>query len=64
MTIKGALSEADVRKLRDRIYGRGSDKSWEGSKAAWLMPECVEWMQDYIARNKRERAIERAEGAI
>ena len=40
------IIEADVRRLRDRVYGQiSTDKNWEACKDAWLKPENIKWLK-------------------
>jgi hypothetical protein len=41
------LTEAQVRALRDEVYGGtpSSDKNWEGCKDAWMQPDEILWLQ-------------------
>ena len=43
------LSEAEVRALRDQVFGHNStDKNWDGCKEKWLTPEGIQWLQDHV----------------
>lgn len=46
-------SEAQVRELRERIYGPITDASWECVKANWLKPENVRWLQQENEKEAR-----------
>jgi hypothetical protein len=40
------LSEAEIRALRDSVYGQASgDNNWNACKDKWLTPENVAWLQ-------------------
>lgn len=40
------LTEADVRALRDLVYGQSStDRNWEACKEEWMRPENLAWLQ-------------------
>ena len=38
------LPEAEVRLLRDAIYGPTTDRGWEACKHNWMKPENVRWL--------------------
>lgn len=42
--MKDTLTEKDIRKLRDNIYGKGSDKNWETCKHNWMTPDGIKWL--------------------
>ena len=42
-----AVSEAEVRRLRDNIYGHHSDQGWDACKAGWMKPENVQWLREH-----------------
>ncbi|MDR3427830.1 hypothetical protein [Silvimonas sp.] len=40
------LTEAEVRALRDSVYGQPStDKCWDACGEKWMQPENVEWLK-------------------
>lgn len=40
------LTEAQVRALRDRVYGHiSSDRNWERCKESWMDPANIRWLQ-------------------
>lgn len=44
------LTEADVRALRDRVFGEPcTDKNWNGCKDRWMTPESIAWLQSQPA---------------
>lgn len=47
--MKTQLTEQEVRKLRDNIYGTlpkfRTDDGWEHVKDKWMTPENIEWLQ-------------------
>lgn len=57
------MSEEEVRKLRDNIYGPCSDSNWEqcskpfvdtktGYHGGWLREENIKWLKDNQPKNK------------
>lgn len=45
---KPQLTEAEVRALRDRVFGKPvTDKEWENCKTHWLRPSGVAWLRDH-----------------
>lgn len=56
--MKPSLTEQEVRKLRDNIYGSEpkyrTDAGWEHTKDNWMTPENVAWLlaQPQNQRNK------------
>ena len=42
--------ENEVRKMRDQIYGKGSDKNWDACKSYWLQPEEVTWLKREVMK--------------
>lgn len=42
-------SEAEVRQLRDNIYGRTAeaDKNWEACRDNWMRPDDIQWLLDH-----------------
>ena len=45
-------TEAQVRALRDLVYGqRSTDKNWDGCKDKWMEPENIEWLQSQKPQN-------------
>lgn len=48
------LTEAEVRALRDRVYGPTTDKNWEECKTEWLKPEEVKWLRETCAALDRK----------
>lgn len=39
------MTEAEVRALRDRVYGhRSTDRNWEGCKENWMHPANIRWL--------------------
>lgn len=53
------MSEAEVRKLRDNIYGPSSDGNWDACKENWMRPKEIKWLQDNqpdaMAKKKKKR---------
>lgn len=41
------MSEAEVRRLRDAIYGPGSDRNWLNCRDGWLKPENIAWLIEH-----------------
>ena len=40
-----AMTEAEVRALRDRVFGhKSTDRNWEGCKENWMHPDNVRWL--------------------
>jgi hypothetical protein len=40
------LTEAEVRALRDQVYGQiSTDNNWNASKEKWMTPENIKWLQ-------------------
>ncbi len=39
------ISESEVRKLRDNIYGPCTDKNWEECKVHWMHEDAIEWLR-------------------
>lgn len=48
-------TEAEVRALRDAIYGPGSDNNWDNCKEAWMRPENIAWLRANQPRGKRSK---------
>ncbi len=49
----GKMTEAEVRALRDRVYGQPiSDKEWAHCREKWMTTENMRWL-----REKAERPI-------
>jgi len=44
------MSESEVRKLRDTVYGHSSDAGWEACKENWMRPDSVEWLKKEAAK--------------
>ena len=42
--------ENEVRKVRDQIYGKGSDKNWDACKSYWLQSEEVIWLKREVMK--------------
>jgi hypothetical protein len=41
-------SEAEVRALRDKVYGTPiSDKEWGNCKGNWMEPQEVKWLREH-----------------
>lgn len=38
------LTEAEVRKLRDNIYGVHDDKNWNLCKKNWMRTDATQWL--------------------
>jgi len=39
------LTEAEVRALRDRVFGEAStDNNWEACKHLWMRPDQIAWL--------------------
>lgn len=47
--------EVRVRKLRDLVYGPGSDNNWEGCKQNWLRAEETAWLEDWVERKIKQQ---------
>lgn len=44
-------TEAEVRALRDRVYGHTStDRNWNNCKDAWMDPANIRWLQEQDQR--------------
>lgn len=48
-------TEAEVRALRDNIYGPGTDNNWENCKDDWMTPENIQWLRDNQPKGKRSK---------
>jgi hypothetical protein len=41
--------EAEVRAMRDQVYGvPSSDNNWSGCRDQWMLPENIEWLKAQI----------------
>ena len=48
-----ALTESQVRALRDKVFGQQStDKNWDGCKENWMRPSEIKWLQTMAASKK------------
>jgi hypothetical protein len=48
------LTEAEVRFLRDAVFGKPStDNNWAGCRAHWLQPAESEWLMDMQYQDER-----------
>lgn len=47
------LTEAEVRELRNKIYGPTSDNNWESCKKNWLTLENRRWLVDNQNKKKQ-----------
>jgi len=45
MIEENQTTEESVRKLRDSIYGTGTDSNWEGCKENWMKPDSINWLK-------------------
>ena len=42
------ITEAEVRALRDLVYGKPStDKNWEACHEAWMTKENIQWLREH-----------------
>ncbi len=42
-------SEAEVRAMRDQVYGApATDRCWNACGEAWMTPENIQWLKDQI----------------
>ena len=48
------MKESEVRRLRDIIYGKSTDKCWNGCKENWMKPENIEWLQYEVAKKTKK----------
>lgn len=47
---EAALHDANVRAMRDRVYGRPStDANWLACRDGWMTEESVQWLKDQCA---------------
>lgn len=45
------LTEAEVRTLRDCVYGHpSSDHNWEMCRENWMRPDSVEWLVSKVKK--------------
>lgn len=45
-------TEAEVRALRDAVYGVPStDNNWEMCKENWMRPESISWLKERVNKN-------------
>jgi hypothetical protein len=47
--------EAEVRRLRDNIYGPCTDNNWENCKDKWMQPERIQWLRDHQPSTKGQQ---------
>lgn len=41
-------TEAEVRALRDAVYGQpATDKGWDACKSKWMQPDSVQWLREH-----------------
>lgn len=40
-------TEAEVRALRDKVYGHQTSGEWESVKADWMKPENIRWLLEH-----------------
>lgn len=39
------ITEAEVRALRDLVYGPCTDNNWAACRDGWMKPENIEWLR-------------------
>jgi hypothetical protein len=53
MATEAAATEAEVRAMRDRVYGvPSSDNNWDGCRDGWMQPEAIAWLRDQTNVNE------------
>ena len=51
--IEKTITEAEVRAMRDEIYGKPStDKNWDGCREHWMTPENIQWLRERMQGRK------------
>lgn len=56
-TLRGSMTESDIRKMRDNIYGPGTDKNWDDCKESWKQPGSVDWLMNENAKEVEKRKV-------
>jgi hypothetical protein len=51
------LTESEVRKLRNAIYGEISDRSWEHVRNNWMKPDNVKWLLERPQNQTSKEAL-------
>lgn len=46
------VSEAEVRRLRDNVYGPTSDDGWRACGPNWQKPENIQWLRSRPANQQ------------
>ena len=54
--IEKTITEAEVRAMRDQVYGKQSadkyEKNWTGCREHWLTPENIQWLREHSQGRK------------